>query len=32
MKRREFITNSTVLTAASLAGITTTSCKPKNKS
>lgn len=32
MKRREFITKSAVLTAASLAGITIASCKPKNKS
>ena len=31
MERREFITKSTVLTTASLAGITVFSCKPKNK-
>ncbi len=31
MKRRDFITKSTVLTAGSLAGITIYSCKPKNK-
>lgn len=31
MERREFIAKSTVLTAASLAGITIFSCKPKNK-
>lgn len=31
MERREFITKSTILTAAGLAGITMFSCKPKNK-
>ncbi|NQU53439.1 MAG: Gfo/Idh/MocA family oxidoreductase [Bacteroidetes bacterium] len=31
MERREFITKSTILTAAGLAGITMFSCKPQNK-